>query len=283
MLKVSSGEKFTKREWIHLIITLSIVQGVIWFASFVYANNSNALGYVSFAGTLISIILAILAIGYTYGESHQQKNSSTTLANQIDELVQIKEDLKVQAQALDDIQILRLDLKQYAEKVDHHLINTNNTLGVFTEKLSDVSTHAPPKDGKVEDGLDGKLLFDKLFVSQDFKLNALALIFFVLNFENKEFHDSAPVSIKFLESIEGLEIEGYEKGALYGFSFHLALTLFRCGLANRDSNFIDRVIINKFNDLLGVSEDLESTFGDNNKAKPLLDYAKKSIYYLTDK
>lgn len=238
------------------------------------------MGYVSFAGTIISIILAVLAIGYTYGESQQQKNSSVTLANQIDELVQIKEDLKIQAHALNDIQILKSDLKNYAEKVDYHLINTNNTLGLFTEKISDAYTQNTPQNNNGQNELDSKLLFNKLFVNQDYKLNAIGLIFFVLCFENKQFYDNSPVSIKFLESLKDFEIDSYEKGALYGFSFHLGLTLFRFGLANRDSNFIDEIVIKYFNDSLNNKfEDLESVF-DGKKAKPLLEYAKKSNYYV---
>lgn len=120
--------KFTKREWIHLIITLSIIQAAIWFISFVYADNSSALGYVSFAGTLISIILAVLAIGYTYGESHQQKSTSVTFANQLDSLVKIKDDLKIQADALESMQNLKNDMTTFKQEVLNNFFETKNKI-----------------------------------------------------------------------------------------------------------------------------------------------------------
>lgn len=122
---MSEKTKFSKREWIHLIITLSIVQAAIWFVSFVYANNSSALGYISFAGTIISIILAVLAIGYTYGESQQQKNSSSTLGNQIESLIKIKDKLEIQAEALEDIKELKSNLTRFSENVDNYFRETN--------------------------------------------------------------------------------------------------------------------------------------------------------------
>lgn len=120
--------KFTKREWIHLIITLSIIQAFIWWISFQFSGSSSALGYISFAGTLISIILAVLAIGYTYGESQQQKNSSLTLVNQIEELVKIKDDLKIQADALESMQNLKNDITTFKEEVLNHFFETKNKI-----------------------------------------------------------------------------------------------------------------------------------------------------------
>lgn len=125
---MAEKNKFTKREWIHLIITLSIIQAFIWWISFQFSDNGSALGYVSFAGTLISIILAVLAIGYTYGESQQQKNSSLTLVNQIEELVKIKDDLKIQADALESIQNLKNDITTFKEEVFNHFFETKNKI-----------------------------------------------------------------------------------------------------------------------------------------------------------
>ncbi|MFH7410191.1 hypothetical protein, partial [Acinetobacter variabilis] len=129
------GEKseFNKREWIHLIITLSIIQAFIWWVSFQFAGNSSALGYVSFAGTLISIILAVLAIGYTYGESQQQKNSSSTLSNQIESLIKIKDKLEVQADALTGIKDLHHFLGNISQKLDGHFEETKTKLDNFKD------------------------------------------------------------------------------------------------------------------------------------------------------
>lgn len=67
--------EFSKREWVFSIVIVSLVQAFVWYSAFVNAGSGSALNFISFAGTLVSIILAVLAIGYTYGESISQKKS----------------------------------------------------------------------------------------------------------------------------------------------------------------------------------------------------------------
>ncbi|MEJ7580617.1 hypothetical protein WKI22_08775 [Acinetobacter baumannii] len=125
---MSEKSKFTPREWILSIIIMLIIEAFIFWVSFQFAGNSSALGYVSFAGTLISIILAVLAIGYTYVESQQQKNSSATFATQLDSLVKIKDKLQIQAEALDNIQNLKNDITDFKAEVFDHFSETKNKI-----------------------------------------------------------------------------------------------------------------------------------------------------------
>ncbi|AMW78633.1 hypothetical protein AMD27_06875 [Acinetobacter sp. TGL-Y2] len=145
---MSSGIKFTKREWIHLIITLSIVQGVIWFASFIYADNSSALGYVSFAGTIISIILAVLAIGYTYGESQQQKNSSHTLAQQLNSLDTISDKLAIQAEALEDMKIVKDSMVNISNQIELHFRENHQKIDFLSNNISILNNNISPQSTK---------------------------------------------------------------------------------------------------------------------------------------
>lgn len=115
----------TTREWIFIILFLSLLQGIIWYASFVNAGNSSALNYISFAGTLISIILAILAIGYTYGESISEKNKSNAIANQIDTLNGVLNNLVVQNSNLEIISKINDELLQLSENFQEGMSNTS--------------------------------------------------------------------------------------------------------------------------------------------------------------
>ncbi|MHC0019154.1 hypothetical protein ACW2B4_15530, partial [Acinetobacter pittii] len=125
---MSEKTKFTTREWILSIIIMLIIEAFIFWVAFQFAGNSSALGYVSFAGTLISIILAVLAIGYTYVESQQQKNSSATFATQLDSLVKIKDKLQIQAEALENIQNLKNDITDFKAEVFDHFSETKNKI-----------------------------------------------------------------------------------------------------------------------------------------------------------
>lgn len=140
------NDSFTKREWIQLIITLTIFQAFFWYAVFENSGSASALGYVSFAGTLVSIILAVLAIGYTYGESISQKNKSEGLANQIDTLGGLIESVEVEAKSLEKIQDIANELtgfigsyREDKQTSEVHLKRIREDLSDFTKLSSNQS------------------------------------------------------------------------------------------------------------------------------------------------
>ncbi|WP_421222165.1 hypothetical protein [Aeromonas enteropelogenes] len=104
---------FSKREWVQLTILLAIIQAFFWYAVFENSQSASALGYVSFAGTLVSIILAVLAIGYTYGESISQKSKSDGLAEQIKTLGTLIDSVEIEAKSLEKIQDISKELSGF--------------------------------------------------------------------------------------------------------------------------------------------------------------------------
>lgn len=136
--------KWDERDWWFFISLISLLQACIWFLSYHYGTGSSALGYISFAGTLISIILAVLAIGYTYGESLQQKNTSTALATQIQDLMDIKERLGNQVDVLEHIADLKTDINSIKSE-------TINSFGRLVSLLD--------MDSEQKDSTDTKFMF----------------------------------------------------------------------------------------------------------------------------
>lgn len=103
MSSEKSTRKIETKDWVYLFIISFFLQFIIYYFSFIYGGSVKALGYISFAGTLISIILAVIAIGYTYGESIQQKTSSDQLLVEISSLRDIKDKLAGQVYILENI------------------------------------------------------------------------------------------------------------------------------------------------------------------------------------
>lgn len=128
-----TNKKLLTREWGYIIVIITIVQGWIWYTAFVNAHNASALNYISFAGTLISIILAVLAIGYTYGESVKQKNSSDTVVNQISKLNDVIATIEMEASALQKISDIARDLQHFKENIS----NINTTVAHTHESLNE--------------------------------------------------------------------------------------------------------------------------------------------------
>ncbi|WP_417552051.1 hypothetical protein [Marinomonas fungiae] len=129
------SKKFTTREWIFVFIIASLVQGAVWYISFVNAGNPSALTYVSFAGTLISIILAVLAIGYTYGESVSQKNKSDSVASQINSLNEVIKNVKIETESLNAISNISNDLKGLHDHFKGEMQRNHEKVSEIHDKL----------------------------------------------------------------------------------------------------------------------------------------------------
>ena len=116
---------FSRREWFFVIFIIMLTQFIVQFIAFIYAGNSSALGYISISGTIVSIILALLAIIYSYYQSTSQANSSSSLNSQIDKLIGIvdkvktdKSDFSHELEQLSDIRE-KIDSTFTLQKVSH--------------------------------------------------------------------------------------------------------------------------------------------------------------------
>lgn len=136
-------KRIETKDWIYIFIISFLLQFVIYYFSFIYGSSGKALGYISFAGTLISIILAVIAIGYTYGESIKQKGSSDQLLLEIAGLRDIKDKLAGQVDILENISAIKLaveDTKNTVNKLDVVKHLKELTLQLEDAKNSTVST-----------------------------------------------------------------------------------------------------------------------------------------------
>lgn len=137
---------FNKRDWVFSIIIISLTQAFVWYASFVNAGNGSALNFISFAGTLVSIILAVLAIGYTYGESLAQKNHSDTIVNQITTLNKAIGNVEAQTENLSQIKDISDNLSKFSMQMERKFEATHQqveSISCTMEQLAGASPHHP--------------------------------------------------------------------------------------------------------------------------------------------
>lgn len=242
---MSSGIKFTKREWIHLIITLSIVQGVIWFASFIYADNSSALGYVSFAGTIISIILAVLAIGYTYGESQQQKNSSHTLAQQLNSLDNISDRLAIQADALEDMKIVKDSMINISNQIESHFRENHQKIDFLSNNISILNNNISPQSPKnTTSTSDGFFQNAKHFNHPLNYLNfVIVALFFEKEFKKETHHTFEELVLTFDELQIDYATLQVSRDYLFGSSVVLINNLLFMNAISYDTKYINPELI----------------------------------------
>lgn len=121
------------------ILLTTVVQSFVWYVAFVNAGNGSALNFVSFAGTLISIILAVLAIGYTYGESISQKSKGDSLSGQIAALTEIASGMRVQAEAWSEVSNIKTELESVALRIENGFSETRDNVSFVSSAIGAVS------------------------------------------------------------------------------------------------------------------------------------------------
>ncbi len=79
-------KKFKTSQWIMAIIIICLLQLLIHYYSVQVMSGSEVINYVSFAGTIVSIILAVLAIVYSFYQSFTQQNNVDSIAREVEKL-----------------------------------------------------------------------------------------------------------------------------------------------------------------------------------------------------
>ena len=96
------------REWIFVLFLVVLGQLIIHYIAFDFGSSGRALGYVSIAGTIVSIVLGLIAIIYSFVQSVTQANSVSDIRLQVEKLVEVG----------DGISRLEQDLQRSARKVN---------------------------------------------------------------------------------------------------------------------------------------------------------------------
>lgn len=134
---MEKGVKFSTREWCFIIFIVIIIQFLVQWMSYQFSGSSNALGYISFAGTLVSIILGLVAIIYSFVQSISQTSTVVEIREQVEKLISAGVDI---AKSKDELHASAMELSEVADnlatKVSENTSATKEVVGSVS-KLSD--------------------------------------------------------------------------------------------------------------------------------------------------
>lgn len=116
-------EPMKPREWIFIIFIVILLQFIVQVAAWLYGGNTGALGYVSFAGTVVSIILAVLAIVYSNFQSISQQSSADRISGQVERLIGVTGNIETGKKSL--VSTIS-HLNNLAQKLDESIANQGN-------------------------------------------------------------------------------------------------------------------------------------------------------------
>ncbi|KLD66134.1 hypothetical protein [Dyella japonica] len=131
------------REWILIIAIIVCVEAFIAYVSEMHQRSVSALNYVTFAATIVSIVLAVIAILLSVVTTYADKNTSISLRDNVDSL---GKKLVVLDQISEKVEGLRNDSKETARRLDSIEKSQQRDYG----KEVDANVQGPaPKAGKV--------------------------------------------------------------------------------------------------------------------------------------
>ncbi|MBL0458638.1 hypothetical protein JD499_15755 [Aeromonas enteropelogenes] len=141
-------KKFKTSQWILIVIIMSLGQLLIHYYSTQVMSGSEVINYVSFAGTIVSIILAVLAIVYSFYQSFTQQNNVDSISREIERLKETAIDIKVSSNSIkkaskflpkivDELSSLpNIVSDRVTEKTDHLLKAHNNEIKEHLAKFN---------------------------------------------------------------------------------------------------------------------------------------------------
>lgn len=215
---MSEKSPFTKREWLFLIFIIMLVEFIVGSISLFYSKSASALGYISISGTVVSIILAFLAIIYSYYQSASQANSSSSLNSQIEKLISIvdtiktnKSDFTSELSQLSDIRA-KLETSFQLQRSSHAKVQELNES--MKELRNNNLSGEYSSDTKVEN-------FDSLIIEGDNSIHITLLIVYYAAQAGVEYKNiwselGLPVVKVLNENKETPEILEYFKGSVFG-------------------------------------------------------------------
>ncbi len=136
---LSLGKNFSRREWLMLIVILLMLEAAALIASHSFMSNQDVINYISFASTIASLLLAVLAIVYGFYQSESQKRvgdgveghlNSIRVATEI--MTQASKDLNGHAQSIGS-------LEKSLGGLDDSIGSTKLMLGQLDESLRTIS------------------------------------------------------------------------------------------------------------------------------------------------
>lgn len=126
---------FSRREWLLVISIILMIEAWILNISYSFKADQDVINYISFASTIASLLLAVLAIIYGFYQADGQHKLASTINFQLDSMREVQTSLNRAAEGLDG------QLTQIA--------STTSVLGSISDSIE--STHK--KLGALEGGL----------------------------------------------------------------------------------------------------------------------------------
>ncbi|MNX96937.1 hypothetical protein D3C86_1292820 [compost metagenome] len=126
---------FSRREWLFVISIVLMIEAWILNISYSFKADQDVINYISFASTIASLLLAVLAIIYGFYQADGQHKLASTINFQLDSMRSVQSSLNRAAEGLDG------QLTQIA--------SATSTLGTISNSIESTHTKLSSLEGGV--------------------------------------------------------------------------------------------------------------------------------------
>lgn len=221
----------TNREWILIIILIVVIQFTVQVAAWSYSTDANLLNYISFTGTIVSIILALLAIIYSFVQTFSRENSSQRIGLQIDNLVEVVKNIQTSeddlGKVLETLTVINQKVEQSTlkqRKLETSIVEIGNKLSSIQTDFSSKANNeyrqqiSPEKE---DQNLTRKLILDS---SNGVVISMLIIYYSYL----KKISINTMLQDYIIEIVNILKVDNDSPDTLENLSTLIKETLFTC-------------------------------------------------------
>lgn len=163
-----SNINITKKDMAYWMFFLIII-GILWGSSHIYENKTFS-EYVSFSGTVTSILLGLVAIIYSFFQSADNASTKESLQGVLNELKDVSEDIKDHTDKVNKINKDMIEMSKSildtSEKVSQMTGSINKSIYILNERLANVERKIEKTNMSIEN------LGKKSFQSGDWKITS---------------------------------------------------------------------------------------------------------------
>ncbi len=131
-------KKLSIREWILVVSLLLLSEYMIFSNSYTFRDDQSLLNYISFASTIASLLLAVIAIIYGFVQNISNTKSNSKMLDRIDEFQKITKNL-IKTTNKSDTQLERLtSITDILSTLKSSIEESTTKLNSVEEKISEV-------------------------------------------------------------------------------------------------------------------------------------------------
>lgn len=150
---VTDRRPFSRREWLLTVALVCIGEFLILWFAFLYGATDQVVGFVSFAATIASLLLAVIAITFAFYQSESQQRHSVAITQSVESMRAEVGSLRHARERI-DAEVERIaSVTNAIDKIGVGIAESRSELSSLREEVQRLGVGLTAKVGEAEQGV----------------------------------------------------------------------------------------------------------------------------------